>query len=271
MVLTAIYIIFIIVSSLAICHPYSYFWDKSQNGVCGNQLALYMTGGIFNLLLDITIVVLPMPMLWGLQMATGKKIALTGAFGIGAGYVQPHSFEYFSEVFNTILILSAPQNRICIISILRIIYLTDLDLHNITYSIAPEGLFTLLEPTLGIVCACIPIIQPAITKLSRKITPAFSTAQSGSGKAGCSTAAENGAHGQNSAFSPKRFRRLSDHAFPLTDTYGRFNRNHVGRAEDDICNGDQHVDEHAYVSSDLRNRRSPTAVKSGWPVHDNAV
>lgn len=208
MALTAIYIIFIIINSLAICRPYLYLWDKSQNGLCGNQIALYMSGGIFNLLLDVTVVVLPMPMLWGLQMATGKKVALTGVFGIGAGYVQPHRLEHFGEGFNTILSLSASQNRICIISILRVKYLTDLDLHNITYCIAPEGFFTLLEPTLGIVSACLPIVQPAITKLSRKMTLPFSTVRSGSSKAGCSTSAKNGTHGQNSAFSPKRFQRL---------------------------------------------------------------
>lgn len=61
-----------------------------QDGHCGDQIALYMTGGIFNLILDVTVVVLPMPMLWGLQMPRGKKVALTGVFGLGAGYVQPH-------------------------------------------------------------------------------------------------------------------------------------------------------------------------------------
>ena len=93
MTLTALYIVFIIISSLTICQPISYFWDKSQNGHCGNQVALYLAGGIFNLILDVTVVILPMPMLWGLQMAKKKKAALTGAFGLGAGYVQSHQFQ----------------------------------------------------------------------------------------------------------------------------------------------------------------------------------
>lgn len=89
MALTAVYIVFIIISSFTVCQPFSYFWDKSQKGRCGDQIALYMAGGIFNLLLDVTVVVLPMPMLWGLQMARRKKVGLTGVFGLGAGYVQP--------------------------------------------------------------------------------------------------------------------------------------------------------------------------------------
>lgn len=264
MVLTAIYIIFSIIT-LTICHPYSYF---SHKGLCGNQVAFYITSGVFNLLLDITVIVLPMPMLWGLQMVTRKKVVLTVIFGIGAGYVQPLGMECFSEVFASFLTLSTPQNRICIISILRIVYLTNLDLHNITYDVAPEWLFTLLEPTLGIVSACVPAMQPAITKLSPKRS---STVHCGNGKAGCSTSAKNGTYGQNSAFSPRRFQRLDEYAHPLTDRYGHLSNNHVGRAGNDACDGDQDVDEHAYVASDLRDRRRSIVVKSGWPIHDNAV
>ena len=40
---------------------------------------------VFNLLLDVTTVVLPMPILWGLQMAFGKKVALTLMFSMGVG------------------------------------------------------------------------------------------------------------------------------------------------------------------------------------------
>lgn len=38
---------------------------------------------IFNLLLDVTVVILPMPVLWGLQMAVGRKTTLSGMFGLG--------------------------------------------------------------------------------------------------------------------------------------------------------------------------------------------
>ena len=43
--------------------------------------------GIFNLLLDVCVVVIPMPILWGLKMNMSKKIALTGIFGLGTVYV----------------------------------------------------------------------------------------------------------------------------------------------------------------------------------------
>ena len=41
---------------------------------------------VLNCLQDIVIVILPMPVLWGLQMARIKKVALSGMFGIGTLY-----------------------------------------------------------------------------------------------------------------------------------------------------------------------------------------
>lgn len=43
----------------------------------------YLLKGIINLLLDITVVLLAMPVLWGLQMARAKKVMLSGILGMG--------------------------------------------------------------------------------------------------------------------------------------------------------------------------------------------
>lgn len=53
------------------------------------SLDLYL--GIFNLLLDVCVVVLPMPVLWGLQMAVSKKLMLSAMFGLGIVYALPIS------------------------------------------------------------------------------------------------------------------------------------------------------------------------------------
>lgn len=53
------------------------------SGFCGHQKSLDLFIGIFNCILDVTAVVLPMPVLWGLKMAVGKKVMLSGMFGMG--------------------------------------------------------------------------------------------------------------------------------------------------------------------------------------------
>ena len=79
-----------ILSTGLICRPLSYSWDKSiPGGKCGDQKSLDLYIGIVNLLLDICVVVLPMPVLWGLQMAISKKLVLSGMFGLGIVYAPP--------------------------------------------------------------------------------------------------------------------------------------------------------------------------------------
>lgn len=55
-------------------------------GSCGDQKFLDMYIAIFNLLLDVMVVILPMPILWRLQMARSKKMALSFILGIGIMY-----------------------------------------------------------------------------------------------------------------------------------------------------------------------------------------
>ena len=86
MVATCCYCLIVVLEALIVCRPLAYNWDKTINGgTCGNQPKIYLSTGIMNLLLDVTIIVLPMPMLWRLQLALSKKIALSLVFGMGTG------------------------------------------------------------------------------------------------------------------------------------------------------------------------------------------
>lgn len=82
--LNAVSFVSTILATCLICRPITYRWDLSlHSGSYGSQQSLDLFVAIFNLLLDITVVALPMPILWGLQMAVSKKILLSGMFGLG--------------------------------------------------------------------------------------------------------------------------------------------------------------------------------------------
>ena len=66
-----------------ICRPFAFNWDQSLHGACGDQKSLDLFIGVFNLLMDIVTVALPMPVLWGLQMPVGRKVAISGLFSLG--------------------------------------------------------------------------------------------------------------------------------------------------------------------------------------------
>lgn len=78
------YLIMVVLEAFFLCKPFAYSWNKLGKGHCGNDHDVYLSSGIVNLFIDVFIVVLPMPMLWGLQLSMAKKFALTFIFGIGA-------------------------------------------------------------------------------------------------------------------------------------------------------------------------------------------
>ena len=73
----------IVLACCLICRPFAFNWDHFIKGTCGDQRSLDLFLGVFNLLMDFTTVVLPLPVLWGLQMPASKKFTLTGMFFMG--------------------------------------------------------------------------------------------------------------------------------------------------------------------------------------------
>lgn len=67
-----------------ICHPVAYEWNKNiEGGTCLNTTAAYYSVSAINLGLDLVIIILPMPILWTLQMPIAKKVAISIIFGMG--------------------------------------------------------------------------------------------------------------------------------------------------------------------------------------------
>ena len=50
-------------------------------------------------------------------------------------------------------------------SLLRILWLATWDLEDLTYGVGPGTIYSALEPALGVVNACLPIMTPAITRV----------------------------------------------------------------------------------------------------------
>jgi len=84
MALTICYCLVVFLEGFLLCRPFAYNWDKSIAGSCAALDQAYLSAGIINILVDAIIIVLPMPMLWKLQLPVSKKIGLSVMFGIGA-------------------------------------------------------------------------------------------------------------------------------------------------------------------------------------------
>ncbi|KAF2649439.1 hypothetical protein K491DRAFT_549366, partial [Lophiostoma macrostomum CBS 122681] len=135
--LTVSYWLATVITAFTICRPFAYNWNKiTIAGRCGDIVAYYLSTAILNLLIDVVIVALPLPILWGLQMNIARKISLTFIFSMGA--------------------------LICGISMVRCYAINNLNFSDVTYHVVLDTVVTALEPVLGVINACLPLLQPVL-------------------------------------------------------------------------------------------------------------
>lgn len=67
------------------CHPLSYFWDKTiEGGYCINTNAFFRWISFPNILTDVAMLCLPLPLVWNLHASNGQKVGLTITFLTGS-------------------------------------------------------------------------------------------------------------------------------------------------------------------------------------------
>ncbi|MCJ1457688.1 hypothetical protein MMC28_008057 [Mycoblastus sanguinarius] len=153
--INAFFFIGTVLADCLICRPITFRWSYGTGGICGDQQSLDYFIGVFNLLMDITVVVMPMPVLWGLQMAVGKKAVLSVMFGMGIG--------------------------ICVVTFCRIYITTTINGSNREAVYFKIGLLANLEALFGVINACLPTMRPVFNKLrSASIWSGKSTTMFGS-------------------------------------------------------------------------------------------
>ena len=83
MVVVAAYCISFFCVFFTNCRPLTHAWNPVPGGHCKSVTVEEITSVSVNMAIDIAIVVLPMPSLWKLQMATKKKVGISVLFGLG--------------------------------------------------------------------------------------------------------------------------------------------------------------------------------------------
>ena len=65
------------------CHPFAKNWDKQLPGKCVDFRAESAAGVCINVILDFAVIILPIPVVWGLQMPLKKRVFVIGLFSLG--------------------------------------------------------------------------------------------------------------------------------------------------------------------------------------------
>ncbi|KAI8241078.1 Satratoxin biosynthesis SC1 cluster protein 4 [Colletotrichum sp. SAR 10_96] len=119
------------------CVPLRALWDFSVKGKCFKLLDWWYAGSAINLITDIIIFVMPVPLLRTLAVPLRQKIVLMATFGLG----------FFT----------------CAISVIRLTTLkSSATSTDPTYNTVVAGIWSITELCCAIICVCIPTLRPLL-------------------------------------------------------------------------------------------------------------
>ena len=121
------------------CDPVAYAWNRGiTGGKCINLTQFFVANGSFALATDIIVLILPLPLLYGLNLPLGQKLALIPIFGLGTFVV--------------------------IISAVRLSALLTSLSSDTTYDLMGT-MWTIIEMNLAIVCASLPTVRVLLIRI----------------------------------------------------------------------------------------------------------
>ncbi|CAD6575386.1 MAG: hypothetical protein ASARMPREDX12_007248 [Alectoria sarmentosa] len=142
-IFSLLYVVAVDLTIIFQCRPIHYAWDRVDERIQGHCLDTYgffMSSGSVDVSLNFLIFVLPIPLLWRLRTTRKQQIVLTALFTL-AGFVV-------------------------IVSIVWVVVLSKLgrqqDVIDVTWNYVDAGIWSILEPNIAVICACIPSLRPLV-------------------------------------------------------------------------------------------------------------
>ncbi|KAI4210002.1 MAG: hypothetical protein LQ351_007109 [Letrouitia transgressa] len=130
-----IYSWIIIFSAIFQCQPIRATWDMSvKHAKCMKFNVEVVVFAVFNVITDVTILIIPIPILWKLQIPWSKKVQLMAVFLTG--------------IF------------VCVVSAYRVPKEAFLSLADAPWSNVDPCVWSVVEVCVGIVSACLPTMRP---------------------------------------------------------------------------------------------------------------
>ncbi|KAI7782602.1 hypothetical protein LA080_013090 [Diaporthe eres] len=132
----------LVMLSIFTCHPIRGYWEKDTEATCIPTFQWYIHSA-GNILSDIVIFTLPIPVLWSMRVSIGQRLLLILVFCLG--------------LFN------------CAISGIRIKYLPIVNFNpDVTYENLDATAWSIGEVCLAIICACLPTLRPLYARAARE-------------------------------------------------------------------------------------------------------
>ena len=136
--IVAMYCTASIMATIFQCSPVIRAFDKDTPGTCIDTAKFWFANAGFSIATDIMILLLPMPLVWKLEVPVTQKVALVAVFTVGIFAV----FTSCMRVTTLDLFATSPDN---------------------TYNIE-NVMWTIIEPNVAVVCSCLPILRPLVVR-----------------------------------------------------------------------------------------------------------
>ncbi|ESZ89643.1 hypothetical protein SBOR_9974 [Sclerotinia borealis F-4128] len=142
------------------CQPVSDAWMTNTNGSCISILTLYLASAPVNIITDLAILVLPIPVLTGMSLPQRQKVILVFTFSLGifVTIVDVVRIYYLQQASNDFQTSVSAHSNLGVEE-------------NFAYNASLAFMWSAVEVNVGIVCACIPTLKP----LFKRILPAMIT------------------------------------------------------------------------------------------------
>ncbi|KAI2606762.1 hypothetical protein GGR54DRAFT_408126 [Hypoxylon sp. NC1633] len=121
------------------CTPIHMYWDHEASGTCLDGTLTGWMNGIGNLITDVIILVLPIPVVWRLNLKSGKRWAVIAIFALG----------FFT----------------CIVSICRLVFFATLG-SDFSYDVVTVAAWGEAEAASGLICSSLMSLGPLFRRFS---------------------------------------------------------------------------------------------------------
>ncbi|KAF9891571.1 hypothetical protein FE257_003582 [Aspergillus nanangensis] len=139
-----------------VCIPVNKLWDPTVPGGCLDLPKYYIGLQTPNIVTDAIILVMPIKVVWGLQMPKMQRVLLLGIFMVGG----------LTVIFDAI----------------RLDVMVELSKkgNDVTYAQTPASAWTCIEAAVGIMAACMPSMRPLLTSFRTNVWSRLYTSRNSS-------------------------------------------------------------------------------------------
>jgi hypothetical protein len=140
------------------CRPVVAAFTSGREGSCIDVVSLYLSSAPINIITDLAILLLPLPILTGLRMEWRQKVILVATFVVGG-------FVTIVDIIRVAYLQSAFKNEVANDPHADSTISATKPILDFTYHASFSLMWSAVEVNVGLICACVLVLKPLVMKV----------------------------------------------------------------------------------------------------------